>query len=188
MILTDFLASNSYIITNKLLIQLVGLDSAILLGELCSEYNYWDKTNQLTDDDWFFSTRENIENNTGLSEYKQRMALNKLIEKKLISTKRMGVPCKVYYKINENEIIKLCKTSKQETKNFNNKNLKDLTSSYENFEALDMKNFNINNNNKNNKNNNKEYSTSYKNKNYKPNFEQREYPEGFFEQFYCNLK
>lgn len=75
------------------------MESAILLGELCSEYNYWDKTNQLTDGEWFFSTRENIENNTGLSEYKQRIALNKLIEKKLISIKRMGVPCKVYYKI-----------------------------------------------------------------------------------------
>lgn len=188
MILTDFLASNSYIITNKLLIKLVGLDSAILLGELCSEYNYWDKTNQLTDEDWFFSTRENIENNTGLSEYKQRIALNKLIEKKLISTKRMGVPCKVYYKINENEIIKLYKTSKQDNENFNNKNLKNLVSSDENFEELDIKNFDINNNNKKNKNNNKEYNTSYKQKNHKPNFEQREYPEGFFEQFYANLK
>lgn len=187
MILTDFLASNSYIITNKLLIQLVGLEAAILLGELCSEYNYWDKTNQLTDDEWFFSARENIENNTGLSEYKQRIALNKLQEKKLLSTKRMGVPCKVYYKINENEIIKLCKDYKeQDNQNFNNKNFKILTSSDENFEELDMKNFNINNNNKNNKNNNKEYTTSYKKKNYKPNYEQREYPPGFFDQFYCN--
>lgn len=187
MILTNFLASNSYIITNKFLIQIVGLESAILLGELCSEYNYWNKTNQLTDDEWFFSTRENIENNTGLSDYKQRVALNKLIEKKLILTRRMGVPCKVYYKINENEIIKLCnEAKKQDSQNFKNKNLKNLTSSSENFEELDIESFNINNNKKSNNKNNKEYSTPYKKKNYNPNFEQREYPPGFFDQFYCN--
>lgn len=143
MILTDFLASNSYIITNKLLIKACGIDAAIILGELCSEYNYWDKTNQLTDGKWFFSTRENIENNTGLSEHKQRTAIKKLIQ---ISTKRMGVPCKVYYKINENEIINLCKISKHDTKNFNNKNFKNLISSNGNFEELDMENLNINNN------------------------------------------
>lgn len=186
MILTDFLASNSYIITNILLIKACGTDAAIILGELCSEYNYWDKTNQLTNGEWFYSTRENIENNTGLSEYKQRMAIKKLIQIKLISTKRMGVPCKVYYKINENEIINLCQISKQEIKNLNNKNLKNLISGNENFEELDIENFNINNNNKNNKNNNKEYNSFYRKKNYNPNFEQREYPPDFFEQFYAN--
>ncbi len=134
------------------------------------------------------------------------MAINKLVEMKLISTKRMGVPCKNYYKINENEILKLCENTKvkfqkditnQVDKKFENKNSKNLISSYENFEELDDENLNINNNNKND---NKEYmrSTFYKNndsnslantkRNYKSNYEQRVYPEGFFDQFYANLK
>lgn len=43
MTITNFLTNDSYIITNKFLIQIIGLESAILLGELCSEYNYWEK-------------------------------------------------------------------------------------------------------------------------------------------------
>lgn len=121
----------------------------------------------------------------------------------------MGVPCKTYYKINENEILKLCKNTKtklqrditnQVAKKSDNKNSKNLISSYENFEELDDENLNINNNNKNNKNNNKEYMKDnfYKNdnsnnlintkKSYKSNYEQRVYPEGFFDQFYANFK
>ncbi len=111
--------------------------------------------------------------------------------------------------INENEILKLCENTKvkfqkditnQVDKKFENKNSKNLISSYENFEELDDENLNINNNNKNNKNNNKEYmrSTFYKNndsnslantkRNYKSNYEQKVYLEGFFDQFYANLK
>lgn len=74
------------------------------------------------------------------------MAIKKLVEIKLISTKRMGVPCKNYYKINENEILKLCESAKtklqkaitnQVSKKIENKNSKNLISSYENFEELD---------------------------------------------------
>ncbi len=117
------------------------------------------------------------------------MAINKLVEIKLISTKRMGVPCKTYYKINENEILRLCENTKaifqkditnQVSEKLKNKKSRILSFSYENFEELDDENLNINNNNKNNKKNNKEYNTSYKRKNYKPNYQQREYPPEFF--------
>ena len=66
MIVASLLASSSFIMTNKILIKAVGTDAAILLGELCSEYNYWEQRNELTNKYWFFSTRENIEDNTGL--------------------------------------------------------------------------------------------------------------------------
>lgn len=135
-----------------------------------------------------------IENNTELSQHKQRMAIKKLVEMKLISTKRMGVPCKNYYKINENEILKLCEKAETKlqkdinnkvAKKFENKNSKNLISSCENSKELDYENLNINNNKKNN---NKEYmrNTFYKNndsnnsantkRNYKLNYEQRVYP------------
>ena len=59
MIIASLLASSSFIMTNKILIKAVGTDAAILLGELCSEYNYWEQRNELTNKHWFFSTREN---------------------------------------------------------------------------------------------------------------------------------
>lgn len=42
MILASLLSSSSFIMTNKIMIKAVGTDGAIILGELCSEYNYWE--------------------------------------------------------------------------------------------------------------------------------------------------
>ena len=112
MIIANLLASSSFIMTNKILIKAVGTDAAILLGELCSEYNYWEQRGELTNKIWFYSTRENIEDNTGLSEHKQRMAINVLLKMELIETKRMGIPCKTYYKLNETNILS-CYTNTQ---------------------------------------------------------------------------
>lgn len=168
MILASLLSSSSFIITNKILIKAVGTDAAILLGELCSEYNYWENKNELSDGEWFYSTRENIEENTGLTEHKQRMALNKLIELKLVETKKKGIPCKIYYKLNENEIIEcysnIQKKSMKVPKNpvvekFDNKTLKNETSCNENLEQQGIEKIDINNNKNNNKKNNNEYHT-----------------------------
>ncbi len=168
MILASLLSSSSFIMTNKILIKAVGTDAAILLGELCSEYNYWEQRNELTDTDWFYSTRENIEDNTGLTEHKQRMALSKLISLNLVETKKKGIPCKVYYKLNEKNILE-CYTDTQKkllkpyknsvVENFNNKSLKDATTSNKKNEEQVIENSNINNNNNNNKKYNNENHT-----------------------------
>lgn len=100
MILSSLLSSSSFIMTNKILIKAVGTDAAIIIGELCSEYNYWEQREQLLDGEWFYSTRENIEDKTGISEHRQRISIGILIENKLIETKSMGIPCKMYYKLN----------------------------------------------------------------------------------------
>ena len=162
MIVASLLASSSFIMTNKILIKAVGTDAAILLGELCSEYNYWEQRNELTNKYWFFSTRENIEDNTGLSEHKQRMAINILLKMELIETKRMGIPCKTYYKLNETNILN-CYTSTQKkliempkspvVENLDNKNLNNSSTSDEIFKEPDIENLDINKNkNKNNEN------------------------------------
>ena len=114
MILSSLLSSSSFIMTNKILIKAVGTDAAILLGELCSEYNYWEQKEKLVEKQWFFSTRENIENNTGLSKHKQRIVINKLLKLKLIEVKKMGIPCKTYYKLNEQNILNCYKKHKKD--------------------------------------------------------------------------
>ena len=150
---------SSFIITNKILIKAVGTDAAILLGELCSEYNYWENRNELSDGEWFYSTRENIEENTGLTENKQRMALNKLIQLNLVETKKKGIPCKIYYKLNEDEIIECYSNTQKKSlkvpKNsvveiIDNKNLKNETSCNDNLEQQYVEKLDINNNNKKN--------------------------------------
>lgn len=162
MILASLLSSSSFIMTNKIIIKAVGTDAAIILGELCSEYNYWEQRDELVNGKWFYSTRENIEDNTGLSEHKQRIAINKLLKLELIETKKMGIPCKTYYKLNESNILNCYKDTQNNllkspknsvVKNLDNKKLNSSTTRDERNEPQDVENFDTNNNkNNNNKN------------------------------------
>ena len=85
MVLSSLLASSKYIIVNKDLIQSLGLNEAIILGELCSDFAYWESINQL-DNNYFYSTRDNIYKNTGINAHFQRIAIKNLEEKSKIST------------------------------------------------------------------------------------------------------
>lgn len=103
----SLIASDSFITVNKTLIKKVGLEEAVLLGELASEFDYWEKREGLTPDGYFFSTVENIEDKTTLSEFKQRKALKKLKELGLIDVKLKGLPPKRYIKLNEQKILEM---------------------------------------------------------------------------------
>ena len=48
--IASLLSSDGYIQVNKELIKSVGLAEAIIVGELCAEYNYWQINNLLEDD------------------------------------------------------------------------------------------------------------------------------------------
>lgn len=164
MILSSLLSSSKYIIVNKDLIQILGLHEAVILGELCSEYSYWESRSQLIQDEYFYSTRENIEKNTGINAHYQRAAMKKLEEKEILISKRMGIPCKKYYKINENKVIEYLKKAKiiDELSDVHEVNDKEETISTTNNESDELQEENsveINNNNINNKkNNNKEHT------------------------------
>ena len=141
----QLLASSSFITLNKNVIKAVGLEEALLLGELCSEYDYWIKREELQDG-YFFSTVENIEENTTLNDYKQRKASKTLQQLKIVDVKVKGLPAKRYFKINEEQLIKL----------LNIQYSNNLKYSSQNFKELDTKNFECNKNKQNkNKDNNK---------------------------------
>ena len=112
MILSSLLSSSKYIIVNKDLIKTLGLNEAVILGELCSEYTYWENNNQLVNNEFFYSTREKIENNTGNNAHFQRIAIKNLEQKDILTLKRMGIPCKTYYKINESVVVEYLKKAK----------------------------------------------------------------------------
>lgn len=112
--IVELLASDNFFVINRDLIKIFGLHEAIIIGELASEYRYWKRENKLTDDGLFFSTRENIEENTGLSEYQQREAINNLIKCNILSVVKKGLPAKNYYKFNQSTVLEF----------LNNKSLK----------------------------------------------------------------
>ncbi len=165
MILASLLASSKYIIVNKDLIQILGLNEAIILGELCSEYTYWANINKLEDNEYFYSTRDNIQKNTGITPHFQRIAMKNLEEKGIIYTKKKGIPCKTYYKIDEVKVIEYLKKAQLFPENsvvdeMNDKILTEETTRQKQEEQQDIDDVNINNNNNiNNKKNNKEEHT-----------------------------
>ena len=168
--LIDLLSNTGYIIVNKEIIKKIGLHEAILLGELCSEYIYWKKKDE-TVNEFFYSTRENIEENTGLSAYQQRTAISNLVKKDIIVMKSEGMPLRTWYFINENKLQELLfdnieedtenemeKSSskdviQQDVKKIDNKALNNFRTSYEEILQHDVKEVNINNNKNNNKEN-----------------------------------
>lgn len=168
--LIDLLSNTGYIIVNKEIIKKIGLHEAILLGELCSEYIYWKKKDE-TVNEFFYSTRENIEENTGLSAYQQRTAISNLVKKDIIVIKSEGMPLKTWYFINENKLQELLfdnieedtenemeKSSskdviQQDVKKIDNKALNNFRTIYEEILQHDVKEVNINNNKNNNKEN-----------------------------------
>lgn len=141
----QLLASRNYITVNKDLIKIIGLEEAIILGELASEYNYFFDKEEL-DDGYFYSTVENIEKNTSLSEYKQRRAINSLKDKNLLDIKIKGIPAKRYIKINEEQVMNLLNINF-----FNNLSASSLKIKELDTEKLKRNNNIINKNNNKNK-------------------------------------
>lgn len=112
--ITKLLANDGFIMVNKYLIKTLGLNAAVLLGELCREYEYWLKHGDLVEDS-FYSTRENIKENTGLTDYAQREAIDVLRENELLSVIKRGLPAVNYYKINEDNLNNLLLVSNDKT-------------------------------------------------------------------------
>ena len=106
----SLLSCDGYIICNKTLIKKFNADCAILVGELCAEYNYYKNLGQLDSDGSFYSTRDNIEQNTSLNDYAQRKAIKMLSEAKILTVTKKGLPAKNYYKLNASQLLSLFTT------------------------------------------------------------------------------
>lgn len=115
MSLLSLIASDNYIPVNRNLIKAFGLEEAIILGELCSQYNLWEKEDKLVDD-MFYCTVDKLEEKTTLSEYQQRKAIRNLENKGVIRTELKGIPATRYFYIDENKLFSFLRTSSEKTK------------------------------------------------------------------------
>ena len=128
------LRSTAFIVLNKELARQVGLKEAVLLADLISKEEYFISKGMT--DGWFFNTEANIEADTTLNPYHQRKCLKTLKKYEIIQTKRMGIPAKQYFKINEEQVLQI----------LNNLLVKDCTTINKNKEII------INNNISNRRN------------------------------------
>lgn len=154
----DLLAGDNYIIANKTIAHQYGLEESIMLGELASEYKYWKRRGELKDG-FFYSTIENVKENTTLSDKRQRSALTTLKRAGIVTVKLMGIPAKRYIKIEVEQLLHLLTTN-----DFNNGN----TSFAETEELGATKPQTNNNKDNNNKNSNNEIGEKPKRKRFVP--------------------
>tara|TARA_R100001015_G_C4635284_1_gene204430 strand:+ start:4514 stop:5269 length:756 start_codon:yes stop_codon:yes gene_type:complete len=148
--ITKLLASTSFLTVNKHLINLFGLESAVVLADLISKEEYFFNRESLKDG-YFFNTNNDINNSTSLSYYQIQKGINILVAEGIIEKKLKGIPAKTYYKINHENIFTLFK------------------SKFSNIQKLEFKNSKtINNNKVNNKDNTKVLSNRFK----KPNIDE----------------
>ena len=101
----SILASDNYIVINRDLLKKYGINVTLMLCELASEYNYFDKNGKL-EDGMFYSTIDNISERTGLSKYQQAEALKALDEDGIVKSIIKGMPAKRYFKIDVEELTK----------------------------------------------------------------------------------
>jgi len=99
------LAADGFLSVNKYLAKKLGLDAAVLLAELATAYNYFESAGLLTEDGMFYETVERIEENTTLTKYQQAKAVSVLAEAGILESKKMGVPAKRYFKINDSMVV-----------------------------------------------------------------------------------
>ena len=94
------LKSEAYWIINKNINRILGLECALLLSDLISKEEYFDKREMLGEDGSFFNSVKNTKRDTGLSEHIQKKALKILKEYDLLDVRRAGVPPKRSYRLN----------------------------------------------------------------------------------------
>lgn len=96
----QLLAKENYIAYSKPLAKLIGIDEAILFGELCSMYNLFNENE-------FCCEQERLCLDTCLTEYRLRNALKNLCKIGLVDVVKKGIPAKNWYTLNEEIFIKL---------------------------------------------------------------------------------
>lgn len=147
MAVLKLLASKNYISTNKYVAKCLGLNEAIILGELAGEQDYFEENDLLDDEGFFYITVAKLEDNTTLKESPQRRAIQHLCDVGVLSVKYKGLPRQRLLKINEDRLIEIV-DNYQSNKSLNNKSASDL-------EIKSLTTANLSANKNNNKNNNK---------------------------------
>ena len=112
--LVQLFASNNWLSINRTLMRVLGLKTTVLLGELCSEYDYWEREGKLIDG-MFYCSIEHLEEQTTLSRYEQTTSINQLKELGILEVVLKGVPATRYFKFNKSQFVNFLQTRLLET-------------------------------------------------------------------------
>lgn len=103
-LITSTLSIGGFVPVNKVLAKNMGIYAALMVGELLNEQEYFEKHEMLTEDGFFFSTIENVEEATALTRRQQATALDTLKDLGIVEVDKRGLPAKRYIKIDRVKI------------------------------------------------------------------------------------
>jgi hypothetical protein len=107
------LDQSAYFILYKPLLQnLQDGEAAIFLTHLYSFSKALEKKDLLLDGGWFFQTGQRVEEDLGLSVYKQGRIIDLLKDERCIEVRNFGRPCKRYFRLNLEVIDRLLSESR----------------------------------------------------------------------------
>jgi hypothetical protein len=92
----QIIAKENFITYSKVVARKLGVNAAVLLGQFCSYQNLAEGE--------FYREQSLIAEDTCLSIYEIRKAVDVLVENELLVVERKGVPAKNFYKIDENKL------------------------------------------------------------------------------------
>ena len=117
--IVSLIASDNFIVVNKMVAKELGINTALLLGELASQYQYYARNDMLDEDGYFYATNKDIEEETTLTIKQQKSATDRLEMMGVLNTKVCGMPAKKWFKFNikalEVQLGRNCLTSSAKT-------------------------------------------------------------------------
>ena len=84
---------------NRLFAHSIGTVETIIYFSLISKCKYWDSRGMLIDDEWFYSTVDDLQESTAIARRQQENAISKLVDIGLIKCERKGIPAKRCFNI-----------------------------------------------------------------------------------------
>lgn len=83
---------------------MLGIDATLLLAELSYQQFIWKTKRQLLEGGFFFRHREMLEKDTTLTLHRLTQALEILVSRKFVTTKKEGIPLRLYYRVEDEKI------------------------------------------------------------------------------------
>ncbi len=97
----NFLSGSSFYILNKSVCKTLKPNASVLLTLLIDRFNYWQEKGRLVDGEWFYKSKEEIEEDVNLTAREQDTAIEVLVDFGLIDTKEgVGFNRTKHYRIN----------------------------------------------------------------------------------------
>ena len=127
----QIIAKENFITYSKVAARKLGVNAAVLLGQFCSYQNLAEGE--------FYREQSLISEDTCLSIYEIRKAVDVLVENELLVVERKGVPAKNFYKIDEDKLSELLITRCEK---FTHLEVENLDISYKEKNKCENNNYN----------------------------------------------